>query len=292
MFDLARADARGAAFLDGCGLAPLLAAPVGEVLSQPRHLYANRNAQPLIVAAQLAAWDALREELGAPAVVAGYSVGELSACAIAGVFAAREMPAMAAHRARFMDEAAAAAPDQGLMSVGGLAVEAARACLQRHGAFVAIETGDDTLIAGGAGPALGGAATELAALGARVGELPVGLASHTPLMQAAVAPFLRTLSQAGAETPSCTLLAGVSGQAVADGAQAATLLARQLGQTVQWSACMDACAERGVTLALELGPGNALSRMLRERHPQIECRSLADFRSLAGALSWLRRHAG
>jgi [acyl-carrier-protein] S-malonyltransferase len=52
---------------------------------------------------------------------------------------------------------------------------------------------------------------------------------------------------------------------------------------------MDACVERGVTVALELGPGAALSRMLRERHPQLQCRSLADFRSLAGALAWLRR---
>lgn len=291
MFALARADARGAAFLDACGLASLLDAPPDQVLSHPSSLYANCNAQPLIVAAQLAAWHALREELDAPAVVAGYSVGELSAYAVAGVFAPSAAVAIAARRAHFMDEAASVAPDQGLMAVGGIAVGSARACLARHGAFVAIETGEDTLIAGGAGAALRAATVELAALGARIGELPVGLASHTPLMQAAVQPFQALLSQTALQAPSCTLLAGVSGQSVADATQAAALLARQLGETIQWSACMDACAERGVTVALELGPGSALSRMLGERHPQIACRSLADFRSLAGALSWLRRHA-
>lgn len=291
MFDLARADARGAAFLSGCGIESLLDAPLDEVLADPHRLYANRNAQPLIVAAQLAAWQAIREELGAPAVVAGYSVGELSAYALAGVFSAQDAVAIAARRAALMDAAASAAPAQGLMSVGGVPVTAARDCLQRHGAFVAIETGDDTLIAGGQDAALQAAAAELATLGARTGALPVGLASHTPMMQQAVAPFTEALQQRGCAAPSTTLLAGVSGQAVADGRQAAALMARQLTETVQWSACMDACAERGVTVALELGPGSALSRMLGERHPAIACRSLADFRSLAGALAWLRRQA-
>ncbi|MBP0599457.1 acyltransferase domain-containing protein [Herbaspirillum sp. LeCh32-8] len=295
MFDLARADARGGAFLERCQWPALLDAPLDVVLSDPARLFANRNAQPLIVAAQLAAWHAisapLAEIAGSPTVVAGYSVGELSACAVAGVLDAEQTIALAAQRARCMDEAAAALPAQGLMSVGGVAVGLARACLQRHGAGVAIDTGEDSLIAGGPNAALQAAAVELQAQGARTGELPVGLASHTPLMQAAVAPFSAALAQVAGAAPSATLLAGVSGQAVADAAQARQLLVRQLTETIQWAACMDACAERGVTVALELGPGSALTRMLRERHPQIACRSLADFRSLDGALAWLRRQA-
>ncbi|KAF1048825.1 MAG: Malonyl CoA-acyl carrier protein transacylase [Herbaspirillum frisingense] len=299
MFDLARADDKGAAFLAQCGLAAQLDAPLEQVLHDPSHLYANRNAQPLIVAAQLAAWQALADELvaiaGAPAVVAGYSVGELSAYAIAGVFDAGATVVLAARRAAWMDQAQQQAPagsrEQGLMSVGGMSLEAARACLLRHGVFSAIETGEDTLIAGGASAALRAAADELAVQGARTGELPVGLASHTPLMQAAVAPFSAMLAQLSCAAPTTALLAGVSGQAVADADEARMLLARQLTETIQWAACMDACAERGVTVALELGPGSALSRMLRERHPDIACRSLADFRSLAGASAWLRRQA-
>jgi [acyl-carrier-protein] S-malonyltransferase len=299
MFELARTDARGAAFLAQCGLSALLDAPLEQVLADGG-LYANRNAQPLIVAAQLAAWHVIADDVaaiaGAPAVVAGYSIGELSAYAVAGVFDAGAAVALAAQRAALMDRAQAQAPadqrEQGLISVGGLAIDEVRACLQRHGAHVAIQTGDDALIAGGAMTALRVAAVELDARGARTGALPVGLASHTPLMQAAVAPFAGLLAELSCSAPSTALLAGVSGQAVADGPQACALLARQLVDTIQWSACMDACAERGVEVALELGPGSALSRMLRERHGSIECRSLADFRSLSGVLAWLRRQAG
>ncbi|HZG21359.1 MAG TPA: acyltransferase domain-containing protein [Herbaspirillum sp.] len=293
MFDLLNEDAQAAQFLAQCDLAGLLQAPLQQVLADPAQLYANRNAQPLIVAAQLAAWQALREPLaamaGAPAVVAGYSVGELSAQAIAGVIPAPTTVALAAQRAECMTLAASAQPAQGLMAVGGIALASAQSTLERHGAHVAIITGDDTLIAGGSDTALQAAAVELAAMGARSSALPVGLASHTPLMQAAVAPLAASLAAMVRHDPESTLLAGVTGQAVADARQAQDLLLRQLTEPIQWAACMDACVERGVTVALELGPGAALSRMLRERHPQLQCRSLADFRSLAGALAWLRR---
>lgn len=293
MFDLLNEDPQAAQFLAQCALAGLLQAPLQQVLADPAQLYANRNAQPLIVAAQLAAWQALREPLaalaGAPAVVAGYSVGELSAQAIAGVIAAPATVALAVQRAACMTLAASAQPAQGLMAVGGIALVSAQSTLERHGAHVAIITGDDTLIAGGSDTALQAAAVEFSAMGARSSALPVGLASHTPLMQAAVAPLAASLAAMVRQAPEFTLLAGVTGQAVADARQAQDLLLRQLTEPIQWAACMDACVERGVTVALELGPGAALSRMLRERHPQLQCRSLADFRSLAGALAWLRR---
>ncbi|OWY36864.1 ACP S-malonyltransferase [Herbaspirillum aquaticum] len=293
MFDLLRNDPLASTFLTQSGLSSHLQAPMETVLSDPAQLFANRNAQPLIVAAQLAAWQALREPLadlaGAPLVVAGYSVGELAAYAVAGVIDPVESVALAARRATAMTEAASVQPAQGLMSIGGLPLSVAQQCLVNHAAYVAIVTGEDTLIAGGAGTALQAAADELAAAGARTSALPVGLASHTPLMQAATGIFAAELAALQLGSPGPALLAGVTGQAITDAAQAQALLVRQLVEPIQWAGCMDAMAERGVTVALELGPGAALSRMLRERHPQIACRSLADFRTISGALAWLGR---
>ncbi|WP_420105298.1 ACP S-malonyltransferase [Herbaspirillum huttiense] len=293
MFDLLREDPVASAFLRQSDLSSHLQAAVETVLDDPAQLYANRNAQPLIVAAQLAAWQALQEPLaalaGAPSVVAGYSVGELAAYAVAGVLDPAQSVALAARRAAAMTEAASVQPEQGLMAIGGLPLAVAQECLARHGGYVAIVTGEDTLIGGGSGKALQAAADELATAGARTSTLPVGLASHTPLMQAATDSFAAELAALQLRSPGPALLAGVTGQAISDAAQAQALLVRQLVEPIQWAGCMDAMAERGVTVALELGPGAALSRMLRERHPQIACRSLADFRSLTGALAWLRR---
>jgi [acyl-carrier-protein] S-malonyltransferase len=116
------------------------------------------------------------------------------------------------------------------------------------------------------------------------------VASHTSLLAAAVDP-LRTLMQAHAVSPTLPLLAGVTGAAVHDGLEAAALLARQTANTIRWTDCLDAMLEARIDVALELGPGNALSRMLRERHPGIACRSVADFRSVKGIVSWVESQA-
>lgn len=294
MFDLLRADEQGAAALHQCGLDQLLegAVTLDAVLHDEQLLFSNRYAQPLIVAAGMAAWAALREQLPAPALVAGYSVGELTAYGVAGMYAPHAAVALAQARAQCMDACLRQAPQQGLMAVSGLPVAQVATLLAQHDAYVAIETGFDTLIAGGRNDALQTAQAQLTAAGARITPLPVGIASHTPLMAAAVAPLAHALDQIAWQPPQLPVLAACSGLAVHDAAAARAALLQQLTETIRWSACMDACAEHGIELVLELGPGSALSRMLRERHAQIECRSLADFRTLAGALNWLRNRLG
>jgi [acyl-carrier-protein] S-malonyltransferase len=288
MFDLLRADARGEQILREQALDTRLGRPLEQILHDPQQLFANRHAQPLIVAAGLATWRILRDELPIPALVAGYSIGELTAYGISGALPDNDAIDLAVARAAYMDACLAQAPHQGLMSVGGIESGEVQELLRRHGAFVAISTGFDTLIAGGRSDDLLAAQSELEGLGARTGILPVGIASHTPLMEPALAPFTAALDEADFHESSCAVLAGVSGQEIHDVPSARATLAQQLTHAIRWSSCMDACAERGVGVALELGPGSALSRMLRERHPHIECRSVSDFRSLAGVVHWLR----
>jgi [acyl-carrier-protein] S-malonyltransferase len=104
-----------------------------------------------------------------------------------------------------------------------------------------------------------------------------------------VAPFADALDRAQFHLQTCPVLCGIGAEAVSGKARAIDTLSRQLRETIVWSDCMDAAAEAGITVALELGPGAALARMLQVRHPQIACRSVADFRSLDGIVSWLDR---
>lgn len=133
------------------------------------------------------------------------------------------------------------------------------------------------------------AQNELDAAGVRTTLLPVSLASHTPLMLAAVAPYAKWLDSLSWQAPSSRLMAGVTVQAVHHQQEAAAAMLRQLTETIHWASCMDSLVEQGIGVALELGPESALSRMLRQRHPDIACRSLADFRTISGALRWLER---
>jgi [acyl-carrier-protein] S-malonyltransferase len=273
MFDMARTDSGARALLD-----EWLPAPVDGAA-----LFSNRVAQPAIVAATLAMWTALGELR--PSLVAGYSIGELSAYAVAGALDPGDAVRLAGERARLMDACRVEGRPQALVALSG----AGQDLPARFGFTAAIVNGEDSLVAGGpidARDALVEAATQA---GARAQVLPVEIASHTPYMTGAVAPFAALLQQQRWSAPAIPVLSGISGEPVERVDKAVEHLSRQLAETIRWKECMDACAEFGVTVALELGPGCALSRMLQARHPHIACRSASEFRSLDGIRAWLAR---
>jgi [acyl-carrier-protein] S-malonyltransferase len=281
MFDLARGDPRAAEFLAACGADRLDGAA----------LYSNALAQPAIVAATLATWMALGELNPAPALVAGYSIGELAAYGVAGALDPVEAVALARRRAALMDACRVDGEGQAMVAASGIASGRIEAVSARFGFHAAILTGDDSLVAGGPARAREALAAALAAEGAHATMLPVEIASHTPYMRGAVAPFESLLRASSLRDPDIPVLSGIAATPIEAAGAAITHLARQLAEPIRWKDCMDAAAEFGVTVALELGPGAALSRMLQSRHSQIACRSVSEFRSLEGVRSWLARHA-
>lgn len=281
MFDLARTDARAARFIDQC--APSFS---------DADMFENRVAQPLIVSATLAMWEALRGHVPPPALTAGYSIGELAAHGVAGALGPQAAVELAAQRARLMDEAALAHPNQAMLAVSGLPVERVQLMAADGGASLAIVTGEDSCIVGGERPSVDALAVRAEEAGGRCQLLPVAVASHTPLLATAVAPFAAALEYSPWTRPACPVLSGIDATRIIDKPDAVEHLSRQLAQTIRWSACMDAAVEAGVTVALELGPGASLSRMFRTRHPDLPCRSVSEFRSIDGIVAWLERQAG
>lgn len=279
MFDLARTHPRASEFLDHC-LASF----------DPEAMFENRVAQPAIVAASLAMWEALRERVPAPALATGYSIGELAAYGVAGALSPQDAVALAATRASLMDQAALAHPGQLMAAISALPLERARVLAQAAGFEIAIVTGEDSCIAGGLAEHLPMLESAVQSAGGRLQKLPVAVASHTSLMNGAVAPFAAALAAAPFAAACCPVLSGIAASRVVTKEQAVDHLSRQLAQTIEWSACMDAAVEAGITVALELGPGSSLARMFQSRHPDVACRSAADFRSIDGVLAWLDRH--
>lgn len=288
MFDLARLDPAASRLLDDWFADPVLA-PLLHASIDGEARFANRIAQPSIVAASLAMWTALRPMLPEPALVAGYSIGELTAYGVAGALDAGDAVRLAVGRAQLMDACLEGGPAQAMVALSGMPDGSVDALLARFGFYAAIVTGDDALVAGG--PAAQGEALAAAALaaGGRATLLPVAVASHTPLLQGAVAPFAALLADQRWSNPAFPVLSGISAEPVHDARTAMRDLPRQIAEPIRWRECMDACVEAGVTVALELGPGAALARMLQARHPQIACRSVSEFRSLDGIHSWLGR---
>ncbi|RTL05239.1 MAG: acyltransferase domain-containing protein [Lysobacterales bacterium] len=268
--------------------AVLGAAPAA--LAAGPELFTNAVAQPLICAAGLATWAALAPKLPPVSVFAGYSVGELTAWACAGALPAATLIHLASLRAAAMD--AACREPTGLLAVRGLDRPQIEALCSAHGCAPAIVNDHDRLVVGGPRAALPGFEAAALALGAQLTPLAVPLASHTPWLAAAVPQFAQALAASAPGTPSAPVLAGIDGSAGFSGTDALRTLPAQIAQTVDWAACTDALVERGCTVLLELGPGSGLSRMARDRHPELAARSAADFRSLDGAAGWVARMLG
>ena len=263
----------------------VLGRPWREVLAAQELRERNALAQPLLVGSALAAQAALVAQLGtAPAAVAGYSVGELSAFACAGVLTNREAIALAVARAAAMD-AAVAGQTTGLLSVSGMPRAAVlAACAELS---CAIDIGEDQGIYAGTAAQLALAMTRLSVLGAVCKPLAVRVASHSAWMAPALGPFAASLDAVALQRPAMALALNATGSVSRQPTVLRDALCQQLVSTVQWAACMDAIAEQGVACVLEVGPGNALSRMWNQRHPHIPARALEAFQGLAGAVQWV-----
>ena len=256
-------------------------------------IHRDRAGQILCTVQALAAAAALRQALPGRIIVAGYSVGEVAAWGVAGLFGMTDTLDLVARRAEAMD--AASLSGDGLLFVRGLSRHDVDRLCERHGAAVAIVNPGDAFVLGGGRTALQAIAGEARAMNAaRVIELPVEVASHTKRLATASVEFrerLRQISVTFSPTTGARVLSGVDGSPVIRVEIGLDKLAAQISQTVQWASCLQGCMEAGATAFLELGPGRALSKMVAGVYRDVPTRSLEDFKTLQGARLWLAHHA-
>ncbi|MBW9116856.1 malonate decarboxylase subunit epsilon [Rhizobium cauense] len=256
-------------------------------------IHSNRCGQIICTLQGLAAAAALRSSLPSNVVFAGYSVGELAAWGAAEVLDPFTTLDLAAKRAAMMD--AHTSPGDGLLFIRGLPRDVIDGLCERHGAGLAIVNPDDAFIVGGSRQALHALVVEAEQFRPiRMTLLPVMVASHTKLLRLASAEFRKVLAGTPIRFPPISgfrLLSGVDGATVMNPETGLNKLSGQICTTVQWASCLQSCVEAGTTCFLELGPGDALSRMAREAFPEVESRSLSDFKSLVGVRAWIAARA-
>lgn len=254
-------------------------------------LHDNRMGQILCTLQPLAITAALGGFGPRHLIIAGYSVGEIAAWAVAGLVEPTTALDLAAKRAEAMD--AVSVPGDGLLFVRGLASAAIESLCARHAVTVAIVNPGQAVVLGGSGTALDGVAEEARRLGAdRIVGIGVKVASHTPRLAAASAFFRRDLEavSVGRELPAHRrLLSGVDAAPVLNVRIGLDKLADQISRTVQWSDCLTACVEAGATAFLECGPGRALAEIASVTYPSTPSRTVEDFRTLHGLGDWLKR---
>ncbi len=250
-------------------------------------LFANRTSQILCVARGLVAAACLAPTR--PFVTAGYSVGEMTAWGVAGIWSPERTLRLTAVRAEVMDAASGA--DDGLGFVRGLVREHVHALVTRFDCAIAIINPNLLFVIGGERQQVERCCSAALAEGAAAAKpIAVHVASHTPRLAGAVVAFRRQLDGSDPARPARgRTLIGAADASIVHGSGSIAGLADQVATTIDWAATLDALVERGVDRVLELGPGSALADMVRARCPTVEARCVDDFRSQAGITDWLAR---
>jgi len=215
--------------------------------------------QPLLVAAALLAAEHLpMYDVG---LVAGHSVGELGAAALAGVLPAESAITLAGVRGREMAAACALEPT-GMSAVLGGDADEVVAAIERHGLYPANRNGAGQIVAAGALDALAKFAAEPPAK-ARVIALQVAGAFHTPYMAPAERALGAVAGGVPVTDPARILLSNLDGSAVNHGRELLQRLVRQVTAPVRWDLVMRNLRDLGVTGIIELPPAGTLAGLVK-----------------------------
>ena len=223
--------------------------------------------QPLIVALGVIVTGQLGLDAAGERVVAGHSVGELTAAAVAGALSAVDAVAFAGRRGAEMAAACALAPT-GMSALLGGDPDLVAAGIEAAGLTPANRNGAGQIVAAGALDALDKLAAEPPA-GARVRPLAVAGAFHTHYMSPAEDALGDYVGGLTVRDPRPILLSNADGLAVTTGPELIARLVRQVTLPVRWDLCLRACIDLGVTAAVELAPAGTLTGIAKRELPGV-----------------------
>jgi [acyl-carrier-protein] S-malonyltransferase len=248
--------------------------------------------QPAMLAAGVATWRVWQRRGGrAPDLVAGHSLGEFTALAVAGVIDPDDAIELVRFRGQVMQEAVPRG-EGGMAAIIGLEdseVEAACAEAAQGQVVEAVNyNAPSQVVIAGASAAVERAITAAKARGAkRALPLPVSAPFHSSLMRPAAERLREKLATMALRRPVLRFVSSVDARDYADPEAIRDLLYRQLASPVRWTTTVRTLADGGVTRLVECGPGKVLTGLNRriDKRPGLECLAIEDSASLDAALA-------
>lgn len=250
-------------------------------------------AQPLLVAAGLMGAAALStpsfDVFDRAGVVAGHSVGELTAAAGTGVISAESAMFLVRERGQAMAAASALTATSMTAVVGGDPDEVL-AALERCGLTPANNNGSGQIAAAGTVEQLQALADDPPRR-TRLFPLSVAGAFHTHHMQSAATHLETLTSDIPTEDPRSALLSNADGAQVTDGREFLARIVGQVANPVRWDLCMATMSAKGVTGLLELPPSGTLTGIAKRNMKGVELFSLNTPDQLTEARAFCEKHA-
>jgi [acyl-carrier-protein] S-malonyltransferase len=233
-----------------------------------QELNLTEKTQPLLLTASVALWRLWQQQgLPQPEYLAGHSLGEFTALVCAQSLRFTDAVKLVQQRGQFMQSAVPVGVGAMAAIIGLDDEKINQACSDAaQGECVAAvnyNSPGQVVIAGKA-EAVERAIVACKAAGAkRAMPLPVSAPFHTTLMQPAGEKLSEAIAALTISAPQIPVIHNVHAKTESDPAKIAALLVEQISSPVQWVSCVKALVDNGVAYAVECGPGNVLSGLMR-----------------------------
>ncbi|MCX4969109.1 ACP S-malonyltransferase [Streptomyces sp. NBC_00654] len=245
-------------------------------------------AQPLLVAAGLLSAAALD---ASPGVIAGHSVGEITAAALAGVIDDEAALRLVRTRGLGMAEAAAVT-ETGMAALLGGDPDVSVAHLEKLGLTPANVNGGGQIVAAGTAEQIAALVADMPEGVRRVVPLKVAGAFHTHHMAPAVEKLRAAAEDLKVSDPTVTYVSNADGRTVATGTEIISRLVGQVASPVRWDLCMETFQALGVTALIEVCPGGTLTGLAKRALPGVKTLALKTPDDLDAARALISEHAG
>jgi malonyl CoA-acyl carrier protein transacylase len=226
----------------------------------------TRWAQPAIFCAALAGYEVLKDRCE-PDLMAGHSLGEISALVAADALGPEDGLRLVAARGRLMQEAAEETGDGGMLAVRARDRAPVERIAAEADVSIANDNAPDQLVLSGSLAALDEAERLLREEKVRAKRLPVAGAFHSPLMEPAVEPFRQMVERTEVRAARVPVLSCVTAAPFQDVREQ---LVQAITHPVRWTDVMAALRELGATSYVETGPGRVLTNLVRKSLEDVE----------------------
>jgi [acyl-carrier-protein] S-malonyltransferase len=248
----------------------LLAICDGSAKGPDADLNSTGNTQPALYVLESLLVDGLRAQGRTADLVAGHSLGELVALYAAGVFDFTTGLGLIQARSALMAEAGGGA----MTAVMGFDRAELDALVAGHdGVVIANDNSSAQVVLSGTPEAVAQVSGALTCK--RAIPLAVSGAFHSPFMAGPAARFAATLDTVAFADAAIPVLSNTDPTPQTDGAALKQRLRDQMTTGVRWRETMDALVAAGVDTAVEIGPGNVLSGLIKRSCPSISTAQVA-----------------
>ena len=251
---------------------------------------ATNNAQPLLASLAFLSAKKLTWEKYQGIIFSGHSVGELSACSLAGFYSKQDAMQLVAVRGNAMAEAAMSSQATGMSAVLGGKKEEVIKHIQKYNLDPANVNSEGQIIASGL-------LTDLERLAqnppdsAKVRKLDVAGAFHSEFMKTAEEKLAQQFNQINLNKPRYRYISNKDGSVVTESSYLKNRLVSQISSPVRWDMCQTTMKDLGVTGMLELAPGGVLTGIAKREMPGVELFAIKSPGDITAAQDFIDKHA-